>query len=393
MSRPYTNLFPYTIGTNSSFRRTRLIEVGGFDEEFEYYFDETDLCLRLIDCGYVIRALDDGFVYHKSMESERRPATGVIRDRFSPMKNRVYFAMKHAQRVKSFYDICRDLVAFADEQWKDYDWCVYKGWLGRDDFRKFAEDLPHAFNVGFARHCSGEHRTHPAQWFAERQLPFVRFPTLKPQGRKLHLCFLDAEYPPGVINDIAHEPARGLAERGHHVHVLTRGEDHHRVDLRDGVWVHRIMPSPHPPPAAPLVPPANWDYSASMLDEMLRIHRHRAVDLVQAPIGALALAPILEGAIPVVVELPTSLRPERFNGAEAAPEDVAELYCVANCAMIMAGSQRDADKAAACFGAALDSTRLRIAAGPAAVEDMFREIAVRRTRLASTALPLETSLT
>src|SRR5579859_1391303 len=46
---PYAVDFPYTIGTNSSFRRDLVVEIGGFDEEFEYYLDETDLCCRLID--------------------------------------------------------------------------------------------------------------------------------------------------------------------------------------------------------------------------------------------------------------------------------------------------------------------------------------------------------
>lgn len=33
--------FPYLQGTNTAFRRTAIIEIGGFDEAFAYYLDET----------------------------------------------------------------------------------------------------------------------------------------------------------------------------------------------------------------------------------------------------------------------------------------------------------------------------------------------------------------
>ena len=42
-----------------------MVELGGFDEEFEYYLDETDVCCRVVDAGYVVAALDSGLVYHK----------------------------------------------------------------------------------------------------------------------------------------------------------------------------------------------------------------------------------------------------------------------------------------------------------------------------------------
>ncbi len=45
---PGAGKFPSLLGTNSSFRRDSLIEIGGFDEEFEYFLDETDVCARLV---------------------------------------------------------------------------------------------------------------------------------------------------------------------------------------------------------------------------------------------------------------------------------------------------------------------------------------------------------
>ncbi|HWM21281.1 MAG TPA: glycosyltransferase, partial [Ilumatobacteraceae bacterium] len=64
--------FPHLQGTNAAFRRDALDEVGGFDETFDYYLDETDLCARIVDAGYVLRQLDDAHVHHKFLPSGLR---------------------------------------------------------------------------------------------------------------------------------------------------------------------------------------------------------------------------------------------------------------------------------------------------------------------------------
>ena len=38
-------------GTNSSFRRSALLEIGGFDEHFVYFLDETDVNFRIKEAG------------------------------------------------------------------------------------------------------------------------------------------------------------------------------------------------------------------------------------------------------------------------------------------------------------------------------------------------------
>lgn len=48
---PLSFNFPYVQGTNSAFRRSTLIAIGGFDEEYEFYLDETDVCCRMVDAG------------------------------------------------------------------------------------------------------------------------------------------------------------------------------------------------------------------------------------------------------------------------------------------------------------------------------------------------------
>ena len=57
LSFPKSGRFPHLLGCNSSFRRSALLEIGGFDEEYEYFLDETDVCLRIVDAGYIIAQL------------------------------------------------------------------------------------------------------------------------------------------------------------------------------------------------------------------------------------------------------------------------------------------------------------------------------------------------
>ncbi|EIL3979059.1 glycosyltransferase, partial [Escherichia coli] len=60
------------LGTNSVFRRDYLVEAGGFDEEYDYFLDETDVCFRLINNGYLINHCPDAYLRHEFAQSENR---------------------------------------------------------------------------------------------------------------------------------------------------------------------------------------------------------------------------------------------------------------------------------------------------------------------------------
>jgi glycosyltransferase involved in cell wall biosynthesis len=375
LSRPYTWLYPRLLGTNSSFRRSHLVEIGGFDEEFDYYLDETDVCLRLIDHGYMIRSLDDGYVYHKFLASHLRTETRVLRDRFSVIKNKVYFAFKHASSTASFSDLSRDLTAFVRRHRRECRSEVRRGRLNERDLHNFERDVRSAFEVGIARARDGIEMTRPAAWFAENQMPFAHFQQSRSRARNLHLCFLSSEYPPAFVNGIGrftHEMAVGLVERGHHIHVLTRGEGHHRVDLEDGVWVHRIVPVRQPRPRTPSVPQDVWNYSASLYDEVLRIHRHRPLDLVEAPLwDSEGIAAVLGEVVPVVVSLHTPLpivlrssphwtARRKTRKSRIEPLVALERFCLERCAAVLANSASIIDDIKTAHGLTLDPSRCRI---------------------------------
>jgi glycogen(starch) synthase len=311
---PAARAFVYTIGTNSSFRRQHLLEVGGFDEEYDYYLDETDVCLRLVDRGWVVRAADEPTVFHKFLPSDIRGPERAIRSRFAVIKNRTYFGLTHSRESHSFEELCRSMVRFIDLSRNDIESNVARGLLSEADRQVFEDDVHRASSMGFEHWLEGP-KTRPSQWFDEHPAPWIPFPVAPDAvdgGRRLHICLLSQEHPPGRVNGIGRlvqSTAVALAARGHVVRVLTRGDDHDRVDLEDGVWVHRIVARPHARPDDLAALPAGlWDHSATMAEELARIDRKRSIDVVQVPNwDSEGLATLRDGTLPLALGIYTPL--------------------------------------------------------------------------------------
>src|SRR5581483_8472811 len=99
LSFPRSANVPRLQGTNASFRRAALLEVGGFDEEYDYYLDETDVCLRLADADWPLRIIEGAYVHHRFLPSSRRSVeweNRVLRHWYPLVKNKLYFSLRHA---------------------------------------------------------------------------------------------------------------------------------------------------------------------------------------------------------------------------------------------------------------------------------------------------------
>ncbi len=86
---------PYLPGGNALFRRTALIEVGGYDETFTYYHDDTDVSVRLIDSGFALRQIAGGVVHHHFAPSSLRNPQRVITDVRPIVRSATYFTFIH----------------------------------------------------------------------------------------------------------------------------------------------------------------------------------------------------------------------------------------------------------------------------------------------------------
>lgn len=88
--------FPSVIGANCAFRRHALAEVGGFDEAYAYFLDETELCARLHRAGWGVAAAPLAEVIHWRAPGDHRKANGAPRSLFETGASLAVFLRIHA---------------------------------------------------------------------------------------------------------------------------------------------------------------------------------------------------------------------------------------------------------------------------------------------------------
>ena len=97
-----------TEGTNMAFRRTVLVELGGFDEAFRYFLDETDLNMRLAKAGHATAIVPLAQVHHGFEPNAARGLQRVPRDLFEIGASWAVFHRKHlsaAARPRAWEDL------------------------------------------------------------------------------------------------------------------------------------------------------------------------------------------------------------------------------------------------------------------------------------------------
>ena len=308
---PFSFNYPHLLGTNSSFRRSALIEIGGFDEEFEYFLDETDVMVRLIDAGFAIRQLSNAFVHHKFAPSHLRDTNRVTKNRYPILKNKVYFCLKHGRPFVGMAGVLKATSDFFDLQRREIAWLVGQGLATSTDAEVLEEAIDRATADGMSRGLANKVVLLPPEGRADLQAPFLRFPLLDVPDR-MCIVFVSGDYPPnrtGGIATFTSDLARALAALGHTVHVITRSLDINRVDFETGVWVHRMVPrtQPRDHDLPSEVPAGIWNWSATAREEAHRIASHRRIDCVETPIwDCEGIAFLLEGAWPTAVSLQTT---------------------------------------------------------------------------------------
>jgi glycosyltransferase involved in cell wall biosynthesis/GT2 family glycosyltransferase len=294
--------FPYLQGTNAVFRRAALVEVGGFDETFDYYLDETDLCARLVDSGYLLRQLDDAHVHHKFLPSHLRNEERIVTRWYPVIKNLTYFGLRHAA-----------------------------GETGEDAVLAKAR-VELAYRVDESRRHETEGRVPPGTADAVRDEgavaieegrrsaasprplgrltgapTFARFPVVGPPRDRCTVVVSKAyaETIDGGIARYLTDVVPALARLGREVRVVTRTTDRARVDLEDGIWVHRIEDDHVRHELAGTAPHIDG-FATAALDEVRRIAAFRDVEVVYGPAWDLEVLPIARRTdLPVVALLAT----------------------------------------------------------------------------------------
>jgi len=301
----------YLQGTNASFRRQCLVEIGGFDEEIEYYLDEVEVCMRVLDLGYQLRPLTNAVVHHKYLSSHLRNQKRAVFNPFAVVKNRFYFALQNGRRTRTLQEVLRILMHYSEEVKGGGDEHYTNGTFTLEQRDAYMKHVDRGIRLGLERGLNSTRHFRAIPPADEAK--FLPYPTLRPRQKRLTICFLSQEYPPddfGGIGRYTSDLATGCAARGHDVHVITKSPDRNRVDFEDGVWMHRLEPGNRAPAECkglPLTP--NLEVVSAVYNEVCRTHERSKIDVVVGPLWLCeGLLSSLDDRFPTVLTLMTSLK-------------------------------------------------------------------------------------
>lgn len=230
-SFPRSAVFPHLIGTNSSFSREVLHSVGGFDEEYEYFLDEVDLIVRILDGGWDIVQVAGAHVHHKFAPSAIRGPAKIATNRYSIVKNHTYFGLRHASEYHSLNEIIDEHEAFVRDQERELRDAADAGVIPGAAVADYLEYAPRALAAGrLAAQQPARVRT---EW--PDPGPLLPFETV-----------VRPDLPHGIVTsshpatDSDRERALRAASAGQITHLLAPTDGERNIDFIDGVWVHNV---------------------------------------------------------------------------------------------------------------------------------------------------------
>ncbi len=337
--------FPRFHGTNMSYRRAALLAIGGFDERFEYLYDDGDIGVRLGLAGFGLRQLDEAVVYHLGATTGNRGRHRYDLNWYSWSRSQIYFTLKNGPGAVGWRRSLRAALRHSRQLRAQVEDLARRGELPRELRTKARRMLRRARRHGLIQGLFGERRIpgripelgggfRPFPRDVWRRAPAVAPAVLSCERRglplreePLRLAMLSVDYPPRATHGVARSTATlalGLAELGHEVHVVTAGTGH-RVYEQDGAWIHEVGPvalrryrafaeAGYPDLAA-------WmDHSHEAFAAVRSLIRNHAVQLVDTPLWNLdGYVTAVAGELPVAVRPVTAMRQiAAVHGAETA---------------------------------------------------------------------------
>jgi glycosyltransferase involved in cell wall biosynthesis len=302
--------YRYNTGTNATFSRVALAQVDGFDEQYDYFLDESELCLRLQKSGCLIGYSPEVIVRHEFAKSHNRSGKHNY-NWFTICKNTAYFIATNSgltgKNLESFVD-----KRMEEERIAPLDAAAAKGELPQADRDRHVEAIWKGVRQGF-KDTAYWPRTRKV---AARPNDFRQYPTRRDRlavirdCAPLHICIVSKEFPPftgsGGVGTLYYHLASELLLMGHHVSaIVPSGED--RVHRQGRLSVYFTTQRQFSLPVNDNGFAGNMDWSLSTLAKLSAIHRERPIDIVDSSLwDAETLAfSLLDDRPPLVVRLVT----------------------------------------------------------------------------------------
>jgi glycosyltransferase involved in cell wall biosynthesis len=284
--------FRYNTGTNATFVTEDLRRCGGFDEQFDYYLDESELCFRLQQRGRLIGYAPSVIVRHEFAQSHNRQGR-LNYNWFTICKNTAYF-------VAAYSGLSGDeLRAYLDrrmrtERLQMFDDALQRGEITVADRERYENEVVRGVQQGL------DDAGHFPRLRALAQSPgrFRPYPVTYSQvgARQLHICIISREFPPfaagGGVGTLYYHLASELLLLGHRVTAIVPGG---KADVfqQGRITVHF---TPEVPLLVENADPGfvrNLSWSATAFAKLASICKHDPIDIVESALWdteALAVA-------------------------------------------------------------------------------------------------------
>lgn len=359
----------YNTGTNATFRRDILRQVDGFDEQFDYFLDESELCYRIQERGYRIGYSPDIFVRHEFAQSHNR--NGKFNYNWETIcKNTAYFIAAYSGRAgKDLRNYVRKRLQ--DERVAPLDIAVKEGKLSQEDRDRHVAAIWAGVDRGL-----GDFESWPKTRKIAVKPPKFRpfeispaYPKVTDSSSRLHICIVSKEAPPfagsGGVGTLYYHLASELLLMGHYVSlVVPSNADRIHRQGRLSVYFTKQLDARLPAMDNNFAGNLLWSLSATAALANV-VARERPIDIVD---GALWDAETLTFSMidkalrpPLVVRLVTPfVVSAKSNEWEVAPDTAAlfkaaETRLINNAQAVIPISNSIADTVAEEYGLRKDS--------------------------------------
>ena len=209
------------IGTNMAFRRSALLGIRGFDENYHFCLDETDAKLRLDHQGWKTAIVPNAQVHHGFAPSDRRADNRAPTDLFEIGASKAYFCNAHLEGDNE--PALRD---FTNEQLIRLTTMVEQHKLKRRDVTPLMDSLANGISEGLQRKTNLQRGTATSD-------NYRRFDIFEKEHVVLCAGPMDTAWMIKTVPD--------LVETGKTVSViqLLPSPRYFQVGFKDGYWLHR----------------------------------------------------------------------------------------------------------------------------------------------------------
>ena len=221
-------------GTNFSVRRLAALEIGGFDETYSYFLEETDFILRLQKAGGHVRVVPAAEVHHGYAANELRREDGAPNSLRQIARSKAYFCHINRQPGTPLPAIANALSVFAHKKRRQIKRHLRAGRLDAADAGRLVADLQAGFEEGQALASKGRTMQAISAIAGDAFAPYL---CRRQKFSRQRLCVLvkDSTFGCGLPF------IRALAQSDYEVTVISFSAVKRRtVIFTEGLWEHQL---------------------------------------------------------------------------------------------------------------------------------------------------------